>query len=660
MSDMNVLVNKPYLIDAIIGNSSFLASLGSNGRMYRAWWPNIDAPQHVDAIRTGLMIDGQSAVAWFDDQNSWSHEAAYVNRSNTFRVQAKSKGQPIAVDSLHFAVPDMDLIVREYTFTNTSKEPVSFSFVQHSSFPISENHLYNTTMFQSSDDALLHFRGQYYFALSSANVCAKFHCGITLDEAVKGPVALGGKVIEMQPTGAMSWRMEGLAAGESVVIPVYIAAGHNEEQALEVLRAAKAKSSAAWADETNAFWGRFLDDAKPCPLPDETIRELYERSLLMFKLMSDEKSGAIIAAPEFDELFTRCGGYSYCWGRDAAFITTALDKAGLEQLSDHFYDWTLTAQSPDGSWQQRHYHDGSLAPSWGLQIDEGASIIWGMYEHYLNAENVNETGAEFAAKVWPAVSKGAAFLMEFLDEESGLPKPSMDLWEEREASHTYSSAAVYGGLSAAAKFAALAGEAVLAAEWSAAAKRISDAIPSLCWNEEKGSLYRGVNLTVAADKFEQASAAGSEGQIIELNKGYRKHVLKYDPIVDISMLGVAVPFAAVPAENDKMRRTADAVEALLTSPAVGGIKRYEDDPYIGGNPWILTTLWLAQYRISIGELDAARKQLAWAIDHRTSTGLLPEQIDKTTGETAWVVPLTWSHAMFVLTVWQLAEAEGRA
>jgi hypothetical protein len=37
-------------------------------------------------------------------------------------------------------------------------------------------------------------------------------------------------------------------------------------------------------------------------------------SPFMFKLMSDEKTGSIIAAPEFDEHFTRCGGYAYAGG----------------------------------------------------------------------------------------------------------------------------------------------------------------------------------------------------------------------------------------------------------------------------------------------------------------------------------------------------------
>ncbi len=640
--------NKPFLVDAVIGNSSMLASLGRNGRLYRLWWPNIDTPQHMDAMRTGLKIDG--SVTWFDGGEGWSHACGYEPRTNLYRVDAHSDQWPIAVGSLHYAVPGRDILVREYTFTNTGNTARSFEFIVHSSFVISENRLYNTTMFQPSADALVHFRQGYFFALGGANVCAKYQSGLPWEAAATAE--LNGNNIDMRPDGAMSWHFDDLAPGASVTMPLYIAAGRNEHEALETLREAKGKTGSEWAAITRTYWHEYLAAAAPCPTDDPAIKELYDRSLLVFKLMADEKTGSIIAAPEFDEHFQRCGGYSFCWGRDAAFITTALDKAGLSHLSERFYGWTLKAQSPDGSWQQRHYHDGSLAPSWGLQIDEGASILWGMWQHYLSTRNEN-----FARKVWPAVLKGATFLMNFIDGDSGLPKPSIDLWEEREASHTYSSAAVYGGLTAAASFAELAGESSLAGAWRQAAARIASVIQSECWNEDRGVFYRGLNLSVGADRYEQALREGKPAWVQQLDKGYRKHVLKYDPIVDVSLLGISVPFEAVHPTHEHMRRTAEAVERALTVPGVGGILRYEDDRYAGGNPWILTTLWLAQYRIAAGELEAAKRLLVWSVDHRTETGLLPEQVDKQTGATAWVVPLTWSHAMFVLTVFMLAEAE---
>ncbi|MFD0697398.1 glycoside hydrolase family 15 protein [Paenibacillus sp. GCM10027628] len=643
---------KPYLIDAIAGNSRFLASLGRTGRLFRLWWPHIDYPQHVDEIRTGLFIDGMTEkTSWFDSaEDGWKHEAGYVARTNIFRVQAESAELPVAVESFDYAVPQEDIYVRQYRFTNRGAVPVSFQFIYFSSFRSMETDYYHTTQFDEPLDALTHMRHAYIFSLSSSNVCTKYQAGHAWEAAQTG--RLNGNEIDMTPDGALSWRFADLEPGQTVEVPVYIAAGSTRQEAADTLLRAKSQPISHWYNLTNAYWQQFLADAVPAPdTSNDDIRELYERSLLTMKLMSDEQSGSVVAAPEFDEGFTRCGGYAYCWGRDAAFITTAFDRVGLSSLSTRFYEWTLTAQDPDGSWQQRHYHDGRLAPSWGLQIDEGASILWGMWQHY---SHIQDTA--FAERVWPAVAKGADFLVRFLDEETGLPAPSRDLWEERLAEHTYSAAAVYGGLTAAAAFARLRGLATEATAWALAAEGIQQRIRERCWNEDRGSFYRGLKLAVTESVYREAEATGAATSIATNAKGYSTFLLEHDPIIDISLLGVSVPFGAFPADDPMMVQTAEAIEQALTVPGVSGIKRYEDDHYIGGNPWILTTLWLSHYRIARGQYEEARTLLQWAVDHRTEMGLLPEQIDKATGETAWVVPLTWSHAMFILAVSMLAEA----
>jgi len=46
-------------------------------------------------------------------------------------------------------------------------------------------------------------------------------------------------------------------------------------------------------------------------------------------------------------------------------------------------------------------------------------------------------------------------------------------------------------------------------------------------------------------------------------------------------------------------------------PPGGGIKRYENDNYIGGNPWVLATLWVALYYIEIKEYEKAKDYLRW-------------------------------------------------
>src|SRR5690606_17610547 len=126
----------------------------------------------------------------------------------------------------------------------------------------------------------------------------------------------------------------------------------------------------------------------------------------------------------------------------------------------------------------------------------------------------------FLDRVWPAVEKGAAFLVSFIDPETGLPLPSRDLWEEREAEHTYSAAAVFGGLNAAASFARRQGRDDLASQWEQVARKIAESIEALCWNEDRSSYYRGVKLTVSKEEYEAAIARGEKGQAFQRDKGY--------------------------------------------------------------------------------------------------------------------------------------------
>ena len=94
------------------------------------------------------------------------------------------------------------------------------------------------------------------------------------------------------------------------------------------------------------------------------------------------------------------------------------------------------------------------------------------------------------------------------------------------------------------------------------------------------------------------------------------------------------------------------VDRKLWREGAGGVGRYESDYYRDGNPWILATVWLGLAAAQHGETDIARKCWDWTVEHATEHGLYSEQIDPKTGNPSWVMPLTWSHAMFALAVHQ--------
>ncbi|MDX6493543.1 MAG: hypothetical protein QOH02_1478, partial [Gaiellaceae bacterium] len=123
-------------------------------------------------------------------------------------------------------------------------------------------------------------------------------------------------------------------------------------------------------------------------------------------------------------------------------------------------------------------------------------------------------------------------------------------------------------------------------------------------------------------------------------------VEEIDATVDVSLLGLSWPFGAVAAESPRMRATVEAIERELVEPC-GGVLRYADDDYRGGNAWILTTLWLGLHKRRTGDEEGLRHATEFALSRQTALGLLAEQVTAE-GEPAWVLPLTWSHAMLLL------------
>ena len=105
-------------------------------------------------------------------------------------------------------------------------------------------------------------------------------------------------------------------------------------------------------------------------------------------------------------------------------------------------------------------------------------------------------------------------------------------------------------------------------------------------------------------------------------------------------------------------------ERLWIKTPIGGCARYERDYYhqierdkidqVPGNPWVICTLWHAQWRIAaarnLDELRKALPLLEWAATRALPSGVLAEQFHPHTGEPMSVSPLTWSHATYCMVV----------
>ena len=76
-------------------------------------------------------------------------------------------------------------------------------------------------------------------------------------------------------------------------------------------------------------------------------------------------------------------------------------------------------------------------------------------------------------------------------------------------------------------------------------------------------------------------------------------------------------------DSPRMRATVDAVARELQLED-GGVLRHEDDDYAGGNPWLISTLWLGLAERQAGS-EGLDEAIAYALARQTLLGLLPEQ-----------------------------------
>jgi GH15 family glucan-1,4-alpha-glucosidase len=144
-------------------------------------------------------------------------------------------------------------------------------------------------------------------------------------------------------------------------------------------------------------------------------------------------------------------------------------------------------------------------------------------------------------------------------------------------------------------------------------------------------------------------------------------VFKTDMRVDASTYAPFY-FGAFGPDDERIVGTMAAIEERLrVNTEVGGTARYEGDAYqkdakgpaIPGNPWIICSLWLAQWRIARSrnrhELQEVLPLLRWASSKALPSGVLAEQIDPLDGKPVSVSPLTWSHAAFAASVLEYLE-----
>jgi GH15 family glucan-1,4-alpha-glucosidase len=601
---------------ALLGNGSLLATISDRGEVERLFWPNVDHGQHLGELRLGVEVDGKTC--WLDEEPlTWSQ--SFADGASVLHTTARNGSLIVEVSDL--------VTTREPVLARGVRSSIPTRLVVHVSPSLDGAERSVAGYVDPGSGALVFYLRGVALAVSLVASDAR----ATLRES-NGHEVTHDVVVHRAPVDGT---ISGVVEDEALVLAAF---GATPDEAIARLGRPSEVGFDVLASERAAYDRETIALAEPA-VEQGDVCGLYSRSLLVLEQLTDRQTGATIAAPEFDPAFEQSGGYGFVWPRDLAYVVLSSLASGRGDMAVPALRWLAREQAPEGLWLQRYWTDGSLAPSWGLhQLDETGVVVFAYEAAW------RELGdAALDRELWPSARAAADFLCGFIDHDTGLPLPSVDLWEQTDGQHSYTAAATYGGLTAAAAMAAR-HEPGLAGRYREVAETIRSGIDAHLWSEEHGRYLR--SRWVGRSDEDGDDPPSIFGRRLRYPTRAVRSVDREDARVDSSLLGLSWPFRAVEPGSPRMRATVAAVERELQLPD-GGVLRHQDDDYAGGNPWLISTLWLGLAQRQAGDDAQLRRAIEYVLARQTSLGLLPEQVTRD-GAPAWVVPLGWSHAMLIL------------
>ena len=650
-------MSNKFFNDAIIGNKNIKATFSSKGELIRAYYPNVDFKQFVDFFHVGMKINDSSIIYLHNDINN-RYCQYYTENTNILNTEIENTYFKLNVRQTDFVSIKENVIVKRYTFVNSNKIDLNLRFLVRSKLYSNHNNMVSGKVI---DNGLIQYNHDFSFC-TFANKDISGHRINDVQNYINDAVLKDKDYIGMSEDSAISYDLGVLKPGDQIDFTLFVYVENNKnlknmEELEEKIETLKRLDVNKEYSQTKKYWTSYLDKhdglkLKECenPIVNEKVREIYNRTILLFPLLQNEETGGISATVEVDENREKSGRYSYCWPRDAIFITKALDELNMTKETEKFYDvFCKKTQSKNGMWEQRFYTDGTLAPCWGYQIDETASVIYGVYEHYKVTKDI-----KFLSNNFKMCENALHFILKYLEnifnetEETDLVKKeieekvkeegrqrdkiykhvSYDLWEMNEGVHLYSLASIYGALNA--------------------MLGIYDEIKPKYENNRLKLEQIAKSTSKIQEEINNIKKYVEKNMYDENTKTLRRNT--NDNKMDSSMIGAVYPFELFGAKEKKVLNTVEKINMTLRT-YTGGYLRFEQDSYLDGKyPWPVSTLWMAMYYLKAGNKKMAQECFNFVTNSASELGFIAEQVDNNTMKPAWIIGLGWSHAMYIITL----------
>lgn len=624
-----------YYNDAIIGNQNILASFTKQGELLRLLYPTRDYKQMIDFFHVGLKINDSRLVYLHEDINN-IYMQQYEEDTNILNTEVLNTYFNLKVVQTDYASIKENVLIRKYKFTNENTINLDLNFLVHSSLTSSPE---NRVSGMCRNDALIQYNHEYMLCTFSKEKLLSSQINNSKANIEDGKI-WDKDYVGMSANSSISYDLGTLKPNETREFELYIFIEDskigldNLEKTIDRIRKIDFRTE---YEAVKKYWKKNVKDHNGLELDlaetpkNRKIKQIYTRTILLYSLLVNHETGGISAAVEVDENLKQCGGYQYCWPRDAVFTTTAMDILKMKKEVEKFYkSFCKNTQSRNGMWEQRFFTDGRLAPCWGYQIDETASVIVGVYNHYKVIED-----KKFLKDNLKMCEKAINFLKKYVEDvfqETNKCGISYDLWEEYEGVNLYAVSSIFASFNAMIK------------------------------------IYEELKEEFTKNRVKQENVNKEKETLRNLSVTLREYILKNfydeskkslvrnleDKTLDISILGTVIPFELFSPKDKKILNTVERINMTLRT-YTGGYKRFETDTYREGKPWIIATLWIAEYYLEIGEKQKAKECFDFVVKTSTEHGFLAEQINNSTMQPDWVIGLGWSHAMFIETLKKMIE-----
>ena len=630
----------------VLGNGSLTVGLNEHGLVHDFYFPYVGLENLTNARsvhhKIGVWVDG--LFSWVDDGN-WTVKVDFYDEYLVSNIEMFSQKLNISLKLVDFVDSGMNMFGRKIEIHNHSEKERDVRLFLHQVFQIGRDGREDTALFVPEENYLLDYKGRcclfVYEQKSDGSPFDQLAVGNSGMEGKAGTFmdaedgVLSGSAVEHGGVDSViGFSFNKMSSNSSETVDYCICASDSQFHLEKLLGTIKTDGLNARLEVTKKHWIDWLGIAEQniAKIPEQ-YKVPVKKSLMVIKSHVDKRGGIVASCDSSIYNYGR-DYYSYVWPRDGAYAIWPLIRLGFTEEARRFFRFCNDIITPDGYMMHKYQPDRAIGSTWhpllhgkhkelAIQEDETAVVVFMLGEYLDYSHDEDFVRDMYASFVRPACN----FMSGFVDEQTGLPHASYDLWEEKFLTHTYTAAVTYAALKVGASL----------------AERFGFPDDNQKWLDVAQGLLKNSEIF-----FDATSGALRKGFLLTETGS-----LQFDNVLDVSSLFGAFMFGYA-TSKEQITSTAVQIEnRLLDQSPSGGTPRYEHDgyfislhPYMG-NPWFVTTLWLSQYYSRINKNEEAKKLIDWSLDKALSSGILSEQIDPETSQIKSVTPLVWSHAELI-------------